>query len=133
MEGISKIVSDGKLFAIIIKNNFRTQGIHFFTDDSDTQQVAYMQHDKGHIIQNHYHNEIKREVLFTKEVLVMKKGQLKCLFFDDKQNLISTQIIETGDVLVLIAGGHGFECISDVEMFEIKQGPYVGNEDKTRF
>ncbi len=30
-------------------------------------------------------------------------------------------------------GGHGFEVLEDVEMFEVKQGPYVGDSDKTRF
>lgn len=133
MDNVVKIEKDGKLYAIVIKNNFVAEGIHFFTNDSDTQQVAYMQHNKGHVILNHYHNEVKREVLFTKEVLVMKNGTLKCLFFDEEQCLIEALNIEKGDVLILINGGHGFECISDVEMFEIKQGPYVGNNDKTRF
>ena len=39
----------------------------------------------------------------------------------------------TAAVILLIAGGHGFEVLEDVEMIEVKQGPYVGEGDKTRF
>ena len=33
----------------------------------------------------------------------------------------------------MISGGHGFKVLEDLEMFEIKQGPYAGDMDKTRF
>ena len=36
-------------------------------------------------------------------------------------------------MLLLASGGHGFECLEETEMFEIKQGPYAGDADKTRF
>jgi hypothetical protein len=36
-------------------------------------------------------------------------------------------------VVLLIEGGHGFEVMEDVEMIEVKQGPYGGDQDKTRF
>ena len=42
-------------------------------------------------------------------------------------------MLEAGDVALLIEGGHGFEVIEDVEMIEVKQGPYAGEQDKTRF
>jgi hypothetical protein len=41
--------------------------------------------------------------------------------------------LEGGDVILLVNGGHGFEVLEEVEMFEVKQGPYVGDQDKTRF
>ena len=30
-------------------------------------------------------------------------------------------------------GGHGFQVLEEVEMVEIKQGPYLGAKDKIRF
>jgi hypothetical protein len=44
-----------------------------------------------------------------------------------------SRTLHGGDVILLIKGGHGFEVEEDVEMFEIKQGPYAGDADKTRF
>ena len=38
-----------------------------------------------------------------------------------------------GDVILLIEGGHGFEVLEEIEMVEVKQGPYAGERDKERF
>ena len=34
---------------------------------------------------------------------------------------------------MLVAGGHGFEMLEPTEMIEVKQGPYSGDQDKSRF
>jgi hypothetical protein len=36
-------------------------------------------------------------------------------------------------VILLVQGGHGFEILESCDMIEIKQGPYLGDEDKVRF
>jgi len=36
-------------------------------------------------------------------------------------------------VILLAFGGHGFEMLAPTEMIEVKQGPYAGDADKTRF
>jgi hypothetical protein len=41
--------------------------------------------------------------------------------------------LQTGDVILLIQGGHGFEMLEETEIIEVKQGPYAGEQDKTRF
>jgi hypothetical protein len=42
-------------------------------------------------------------------------------------------VLEGGDVILLASGGHGFEVLEEIEMIEVKQGPYAGDQDKTRF
>ncbi len=121
------------VLAIIVKANYNKPGISFVTPDDYSQQLAYMHHPAGHVIFPHVHNEVKREVLYTKEVLVIKKGKLRCDFYSTEQEYLESVIIETGDVILLVSGGHGFECLEETEMFEIKQGPYAGENDKTRF
>ena len=124
---------DGLLLALIVRHNYDKPGISFFTPDDYSQQLAYMHHPAGHVILPHVHNEVKREVLYTKEVLVIKKGKLRCDFYSNEKEYLESVIIETGDVILLVSGGHGFECLEETEMFEIKQGPYAGENDKTRF
>ena len=34
---------------------------------------------------------------------------------------------------MLVSGGHGFSVLEEVEMIEVKQGPYSGDADKKRF
>lgn len=46
---------------------------------------------------------------------------------------IHSRILTVGDVILLADGGHGFEALEDLEIIEIKQGPFAGNCDKTRF
>jgi len=125
--------SKGQLMAIIISHQFNEKGIHFFTPNEFSQQLAYMNHPKGKIIEPHYHNAVQRNVVFTQEVLIIKKGKLKVDFYDDELNYTESRILEDGDIILLSAGGHGFEVIEDVEMIEVKQGPYQGEADKTRF
>lgn len=126
-------MNDGTIMAIIIRHDYDKEGITFFTPDDFSQQLAYMHHPQGHIIRPHIHNEVKREVLYTKEVLVIRKGRLKCDFYSDDKVYLESTILNAGDVILLSAGGHGFECLEEVEMFEIKQGPYAGDADKTVF
>ena len=130
---VEEIKYNNEILAIIINNNYSKEGISFFTPDDFSQQLAYMKHPKGKVIQPHVHNPVKREVHYTKEVLLIKKGKLRVDFYDDCKNYLETRILNTGDVILLSTGGHGFTVLEDLEMIEVKQGPYCGDMDKTRF
>ena len=129
-----KNIYDGEnLLAIIISSQFDKPGISFFTPDDFSQQLAYMKHPKGKIIQPHIHNPVPRKVEYTQEILFIKSGKIRIDFYDLKQNYLESYILSQHDVILLIKGGHGFEVLEEIEMFEVKQGPYVGENDKTRF
>ena len=42
-------------------------------------------------------------------------------------------MLNLGDVVLFSSGGHGFTMIEESEIIEVKQGPYSGEQDKTRF
>jgi hypothetical protein len=79
------------------------------------------------------HNPVSRNVHYTQEVLFIKRGKLRVDFYDDSQKYLESRILEEGDVILLATGGHGFEVLEEIEMIEVKQGPYAGDQDKTRF
>lgn len=133
MENIKQIEHNGKILAIIISNDYSKDGVEFFTPNDFSQQLAYMKHPKGKRIDAHTHNVVPREVSYTKEVLVIRKGKLRVDFYEDDQTYIESHIVNQGDIILLAFGGHGFECLEEVEMVEIKQGPYLGEQDKVRF
>ena len=116
-----------------MSRNFNKKGIHFFTPQELSQQVAYMRHPEGKRIQPHFHNPLPREVVYTQEVLFIKKGKLRVDFYDDQLKYIESHILNAGDTLLLIKGAHGFEVLEEIEMIEVKQGPYAGEQDKTKF
>jgi mannose-6-phosphate isomerase-like protein (cupin superfamily) len=130
---IEKIEHNGKTLAIIIRSDFNAKGVHFFTPEDFSQQLAYMSHPKGKVIQPHSHNPLSREVFYTQEVLFIKKGTLRVDFYDTDHAYLDSRTLRTGDVILLASGGHGFETLEETEMIEVKQGPYAGEQDKTRF
>ena len=130
---VHKIFGNDRLLALIVKRDFCQSGIQFFTPDDFSQQLAYLHHPTGKIIFPHFHNIVRREVHYTQEVLFIKKGKLRVDIYDENQNYIESCILEAGDVILLAGGGHGFEVIEEIEMIEVKQGPYVGRGDKTNF
>jgi hypothetical protein len=123
----------GKIFAVILRANHTSQGIEFFTPDDFSQQLGYMNRPKGYIIPPHVHNAVPREVQFTKEVLIIKTGKIRVDFYDDSQIYLESRVLNEGDIILLAFGGHGFEMLAPTEMIEVKQGPYAGEADKTRF
>lgn len=130
---IEKVIYNDKLFAIIIRSDYRKDGIEFFTPNDFSQQLAYMNRPLGYKIEPHIHNKVQREVFYTQEVLFIKKGKVKVDFYDNERNPVNTIIVQAGDVILLASGGHGFEMLEETEMIEVKQGPFAGDADKTRF
>ena len=130
---IIKIEHKGELLALVLPHNFSEPGIHFFTPNDFSQQLAYMRHPAGKVIPPHVHNPVARQVHYTLEVLLIKKGRLRVDFYDAGRNYIESRVLVAGDVILLATGGHGFEVLEEIEMIEVKQGPYAGEADKTRF
>jgi hypothetical protein len=127
------ISHNGLVLAIIIWHDFSKLGVHFVTPDDLPQQVAYMHHPAGKQIQPHVHNPVTRQIEQSQEVLVIKKGKLRVDFYTQAQQYLNSRILTAGDVIVLIAGGHGFSVLEEIEMFEVKQGPFMGEQERTRF
>ncbi|NMC31923.1 MAG: hypothetical protein GYA36_05605 [Veillonellaceae bacterium] len=128
-----QIVSSDKIVAIIIRNQVTDQGVHFLTPDDFSQQLAYMHHPAGKVIPPHIHNLVPRQVHYTQEVLFIKRGKLRVDFYDDNREYLESRVLQAGEAILLASGGHGFEVLEEVEMIEVKQGPYSGELDKTRF
>jgi hypothetical protein len=121
------------LLAFIVRSSFDRPGITFFTPGELSQQLAMMQHPAGKLISPHVHNPVLREVSFTQEVLIIRRGALRVDFYLPDQRYLYSTILRAGDVMLLVEGGHGFEVLEDLEMIEVKQGPYAGQKDKTLF
>lgn len=133
MEGTEQIKKDSQTIAIIIYNNFNKDGIQFFTPGNFSQQLGYMKHRKGETIQDHMHIIRSREVKYTQETLLIRRGHVRVDFFTDDKCYLTSRELNTGDVILLASGGHGFEFLEETEIIEIKQGPYCGDQDKIRF
>lgn len=130
---VVEIRKDGELLAIILRASYRDVGIRFLTPGELSQQLAFMRHPPGKEILPHVHNPVDRRVTLTQETLFIRKGRMRVDFYDDARQYLSSYELHSGDVILLIKGGHGFVMLEDTEFIEVKQGPYAGDQDKTRF
>ena len=130
---IEQIFDDYRMIAIIVYAKYQNEGIKFFTPHNFSQQLASINRPKGYKIQAHLHKPVPRNVKYTQETLFIKKGRLKINFYDENKRYIETRELGSGDVILLVSGGHDFTMLEDTEMIEVKQGPYAGNNDKERF
>ena len=130
---IEQLNNSGKIFGIIIRADYHKDGISFFTPDDFSQQLGYMNRPKDYVILPHVHNIVERKVELTQEVLVVRSGKVRVDFYDNDRNYLESRILQTGDIILLAHGGHCFKMLEPTEMVEVKQGPYCGEQDKTRF
>ena len=131
---IEKIKHNKKLFALIVRGSYRKKkGISFFTKNSDIQQFGYMNHKKNYLIKPHIHKKQVRKIFSTSEVILILKGVLRVDFYNNNKKYLFSKILKEKDIIMLVHGAHGFKTIKNVEMLEIKQGPFISQRDKIKF
>ena len=120
---IENITYKKKLLALIVKGNYRKKkGISFFTRKESTQQFGYMKHKKR-----------ATKISYTTEVIILLIGSIRIDFYANAKKYLFSMIIKKNDIIMLVSGGHGFKVLKDVEMIEVKQGPYSLSSDKIKF
>jgi mannose-6-phosphate isomerase-like protein (cupin superfamily) len=130
---VETIVDGLEPIALIIRASFDEPGLHFLTPPSFSQQVAVMRHSAGKKIDPHVHNLVTRQVLYTQEVLWIRRGKVRVGLYNSMRKPVGSRVLGEGDLILLCGGGHSFEMLEETTMVEVKQGPYAGENDKTRF
>ncbi len=130
---MEKFIHQGVIFAIIVRENFHKDGISFITSGTELLEVGYMSHQAGHVITPHKHLPYLRETRGTQEVIFVKSGKVRVSFFSDDDIFVGSRDLSNGDWIILLAGGHGFEMLEKSVLYEVKNGPYAGENDKIRF
>jgi mannose-6-phosphate isomerase-like protein (cupin superfamily) len=132
IEKISDLRTGDEL-AIVIGSETRPPGISFVTDDASVHQLGLLSWPKGHVIEAHVHNPLERTIDSTQEVLFIRSGSVRVDLYGNDQTYQTSRVLMAGDVIFLASGGHGFEILEDADIVEVKQGPYLGEGEKTRF
>jgi hypothetical protein len=130
---IEHIKNGNQLLAVVVPADFTTVDVEFVTDPVNSQQLGVIFHKEGDAIAPHIHRPQERIIYDTQETLIIRKGKVRVNFYSDQQDFLQARVLTSGDIVLLISGGHGFEMIEDTLMVEIKQGPYIGDKDKVRF
>jgi len=130
---IERIMCGELELALILRAAPPEPGIRFFTTPDATLQLGSMLRPKGYNVVPHVHLPAVRQVTYTQEVLFIRSGRVQVDFFDEERRYLESRELGAGDVILLARGGHGFRMLETSEIVEVKQGPYVGEQDKHRF
>jgi hypothetical protein len=133
MEFVEHIVFDGKPLAYIIRSQMVPKTTTFLTPSDFKQQVGFVVYPKGGEIQRHVHRPLERHLIGTSEVIVVRQGRCEIDIYSNQRELVATEQLREGDILLMVDGGHGFRMLEDTVFVEIKQGPYTGLDEKERF
>lgn len=123
--------------ALVIRSNYekRNNGAIFFSQTEWNFQIGFIKQPANHIFPEHSHNATSRLIYGTEEVLLIRKGACLVQCYGDREDA-QKQFFETelhsGDLVIFRNGGHKIIVKDDVEILEVKQGPYLGSSDKTR-
>ena len=129
-----EIVQDGdEPLAYFVRAGWMPSKTTFLTPDSFGQQMGMVVYGEGQEIQPHLHLPVVRQVHGTTECIVVRKGHCVVDIYDRHKKLLSSHELGTGDIVLLLGGGHGFRMTEDTVLFEVKQGPYSGVAEKERF
>ncbi len=123
---IDRIEWQGKTLAIVIRYGHGKPGVDFVTEADNPLQLGVLQHARGTTIKAHTHKQTPRTITLAQEILHIEYGRVLTTFYDTAGNRVSDTVLEDGDTILLIDGGHGFNIIEDARILEIKQGPYGG-------
>jgi hypothetical protein len=133
MEPLEIITWNSTPLAYIIRGDKLPDQTTFLTPPEFKQQVGFVVYGLGGVIQRHVHRALERHLVGTSEVLVLQKGRCVMDIYNDQRELVATRELRTGDIMLMVGGGHGFRMLEDTVFLEVKQGPYTGVDEKQRF
>jgi hypothetical protein len=133
LEQVEIIKWEDQPLVYIIRDEDQPNQTTFYTPPHFKQQVGFVVYPKGGEITRHVHHPTQRNIIGTSEVLIVRQGRCEIDIYNDDRQLVSTCELRTGDIMIMIGGGHGFRMLEDTIFLEVKQGPYVGTEEKEHF
>lgn len=134
-KGIQFFQKDGTLLAIVIRADASSEDkYNFLTPESGPFQLGMSFYSAGETVKNHAHLPRDIRVTRVQELIVVSRGKTRLRLYDEERAPAGEAVLETGDIVLLTAGGHGFDVLEDTKIVELKQGPYDGHaQDKVLF
>ena len=130
---IEHVHAGRQLIAIIVSQDHNPPSTEFVTMSDLSLQLGFVKYPAGGVIQPHVHLPLERHIVGTGEVLFVRLGKVEVSLYDGERQLVAQRVLQKGDLILLVGGGHGFRMVEDTVLLEVKQGPYTGLDEKERF
>jgi len=119
---------DEKVIAIVVKRNFKKDGVNFVSKQDFSLQLGISNYAKGEEIKAHFHIEKEIRINKIQEVVHIESGRTIVNLYDLNSKKFKSVELSDDDTILFVDGGHGFEMLEDTKIIEVKQGPYLGKE-----
>jgi hypothetical protein len=127
---VEQVFSNGTLLACVVRRQMSPDATTFVTQPELNLQVGFVVYPAGGEVQPHAHRPIDRHIVGTSEVLIVKRGRCVVDVYNGENQLVASPVLETGDLIVVLGHGHGCRMLEDTVLLEVKQGPYLGPDEK---
>lgn len=132
-ERTETITHNGKVLCLIVRSELRAKTV-FHTSNDINLQVGHIVYRAGGEVQRHRHPPITRTVVGHAEVVIVESGRAHFdVYSEEDGQLLCTREVGPRDIVVVMAGGHGYRMIEDTVLIEVKQGPFSGVPEKILF
>ena len=130
---VERIEWQDQTLALIIRDQYQSEGVDFVTPRESSLQLGVINRVRGESIKPHLHISSPRTIKDIQEVLHIKSGRVEAQFYDEDGHVLLSTVLNPGDTILLMSGGHGFSILENARIIEVKQGPYQGiDQDKKR-
>ena len=130
---VERIEDNGVMYAEIIWSGSQVRNTTFFSPPESSFQFGLLAHEAGFEEPPHYHKSVTKTVNDLQQMLVVQKGVVEVLLYNDDGFLMKKVQLKSGDAIVLVHGVHAIRVIEDMQCISVKQGPYAGIENDKVF
>ncbi len=117
----------GKLIALIIKAKTQPKINQFITDPHNPLQLGFLRFSKNRQVKPHQHRALDKTTHQNQEFIYVVSGQILAEFFYKGRTFVK-HLLNPGDCLLQLQGGHGFTMLKPTKLITIKQGPYSSRQ-----
>jgi len=127
---MEQVTWNGRILSYIIRDTLTHSKTVFPTPPDLELQVGFVVYPAGGAVVPHRHVPVSRHIERTCEVIVVRRGRCHVDFYNEERELVTSRELKSGDLVIMVSGGHGFRMHEDTVLLEVKQGPYFGEREK---
>lgn len=117
-------VNKGDIPYAIFCKKIGAHSARFVTTPDDDFQVGLMERPAGYQVKAHAHPRGAKVIESVGEFLYLESGTIRVEVFDEEWVQLGNELLQAGDFVVLLRGGHSVTVVSAARFIEVKQGPY---------
>lgn len=127
----SEVGPDGcEHLATVIRGLGGCVNTQFATDPKDPLQVGTVERKAGDTIPKHTHSAKPRQVQSCHEMLFVVRGRISVFVYAADGALASVVDLGPCEAILLRGGMHALKFDENSLIFEVRQGPYLGDGEK---